>query len=59
MELESIFSDRSRSQNGLKFVHPAAPMTTAGRGQDKLEDMVEDKIQGREVRKKVSTWWMD
>ena len=55
LELESIFSDRSRSWDGLKFVHSTASMTRAGRGQDKLENMVEDKIQGREDRKKAST----
>ena len=46
--MESIFSDQSRSRNRLKFVDSAAMMTGAGRGQDKLEDMVEDKIKGRE-----------
>ena len=29
------------------------------RGQDKLEGRVEDEIEGREERKKISTWWMD
>ena len=33
--------------------------TRLRRGQDKLEGRVEDEIEGREERKKVSTWWMD
>ena len=33
-------------------------MARAGRGRDKLEGRVKDEIEGREDRKKVSTWWM-
>ena len=34
-------------------------MARAERGQDKLEGRVEDEIESREGRKKVSTWWTD
>ena len=29
------------------------------RSPDKLGSRVEDKIEGKEGRKKISTWWMD
>ena len=33
-------------------------MARAGRGQDKLLGRMKSNIEGREGRKKASTWWM-
>ena len=33
-------------------------MARIGRGQGKLEDRMDDKIEDREGRKKASAWWM-
>ena len=48
MESESIFSDRSQSH--LKFADSAVLISWGSRM---------EKMEGREGRKKASTWWMN